>query len=235
MTDEELDRMMRRVLLDASAREEEKQEEPPAFIPSRQHLAQMKAMKRDPLGWARNKARPVWRRALRQAAAVALVLSLGFGAAMAASPNIRAWVARWTAEWNRGTLEFTYSGDDRPKEMPLYEITALPEGFSEDVDRRFVTLGQIARVYTNDHGDIIDLHYLYMTQGALMDINPLDDEMSEITVNGMKGLLFVPKDPESMTLVTWIDEKANLHFSLRAALSPEEILKLAESVALQKK
>lgn len=53
MTDQELDQMMRRALLDAAAQEAEAlPQEPPELSP--RHGRSMRAMLRDPLAWARN-------------------------------------------------------------------------------------------------------------------------------------------------------------------------------------
>lgn len=57
MTDQELDQMMRRALLDAAAQEAEAlPQEPPELSP--RHGRSMRAMLRDPLAWARSRRRP---------------------------------------------------------------------------------------------------------------------------------------------------------------------------------
>ena len=73
MTDQELDQMMRRALLDAAAQEAETlPQEPPELSP--RHGRSMRAMLRDPLAWARSRRRPALRTAARHAAAVLLML-----------------------------------------------------------------------------------------------------------------------------------------------------------------
>ena len=57
MTDQELDQMLRRALLDAAAQEAEAlPQEPPELSP--RHGRSMRAMLRDPLAWARSRRRP---------------------------------------------------------------------------------------------------------------------------------------------------------------------------------
>lgn len=66
MTDQELDQMMRRALLDAAAQEAEAlPQEPPELSP--RHGRSMRAMLRDPLAWARSRRRPALRTAARHA------------------------------------------------------------------------------------------------------------------------------------------------------------------------
>ena len=55
-----------------------------------QHQRQIKAMLKDPLNWSRKKARPVWKMVAQKVAIVLLVISVGFGTVMVASPTARA-------------------------------------------------------------------------------------------------------------------------------------------------
>ena len=94
MTDQELDQMMRRALLDAAAQEAEAlPQEPPELSP--RHGRSMRAMLRDPLAWARSRRRP----ALRTAALVTV------------SPQARADITRWVAEQTGNVLDFQFRGD----------------------------------------------------------------------------------------------------------------------------
>ena len=68
MTDQELDQMMRRALLDAAAQEAETLPQGPPELSPR-HGRSMRAMLRDPLAWARSRRRPALRTAARHAAA----------------------------------------------------------------------------------------------------------------------------------------------------------------------
>ena len=63
MTDQELDTMMKRVLIDLIKHDCEAEEGNGtlAFRPSAHHQRQMRLMVKDPLGWARKKARPMWK------------------------------------------------------------------------------------------------------------------------------------------------------------------------------
>ena len=87
MTDRELDALLERVLIGAVKRDWEGREEQSAFTASHRHRRQMRAMLKNPLGWARERARPMWRRALRRVAVVALAASVLFAGILAASPT----------------------------------------------------------------------------------------------------------------------------------------------------
>lgn len=98
MTDQELDQMMRRALLDAAAQEAEAlPQEPPELSP--RHGRSMRAMLRDPLAWARSRRRPALRTAARHAAArhaaaVLLVLVLSAAVLVTVSPQVQADITR---------------------------------------------------------------------------------------------------------------------------------------------
>ena len=75
MTEQELDLFMRNVLLDAIALDEETNTETIPYTPSLHHQKQIKAMLKNPLRWARDRERPVWKRALKRVAVILLVIS----------------------------------------------------------------------------------------------------------------------------------------------------------------
>ena len=128
MTDQELDQMMRRALLDAAAQEAEAlPQEPPELSP--RHGRSMRAMLRDPLAWARSRRRPALRTAARHAAAVLLVLVLSAAVLVTVSPQVRADITRWVAEQTGNVLDFQFRGDSPAQPIPQYQITALPEGY----------------------------------------------------------------------------------------------------------
>ena len=231
MTDQALDKLMRQVLIDSLAMDEDRIEQVD-FTPSKRHQQQMQMMLKNPLGWYKRKTKPVWKLALQRVAIVFLVASIGFGSVMVVSPTARAAVIRWVVEWYETHIVYRYSGDALPSELPLYGITALPEGYSENVGKRFVSGPMVGIHYENDAGDMINLDYVYMQDGAFSLVEPDEgDVVSDVTVNGWWGQIFMPNDPNAVTLITWIDKDANLSFSIHAWCGEEEILAMAESVA----
>ena len=95
MTDQELDRLMRHVLMDGVEQEAETDAgNIPAFQPSPRYQRQMAAMQRDPWAWSRKKQRPAWKKWAQTAAALLLAAGLG----LAASPTARADIVRLAVE-----------------------------------------------------------------------------------------------------------------------------------------
>lgn len=81
---------------------------------------------------------------------------------------------------------------------------------------------------------MICLTYTSMQQGATNQFVPGDDDIIPTEVNGMSGTLFVPQDPQSAKVITWIDEDANLQFILSAFCDEKKLLSLAEQVSMKK-
>ncbi len=236
MTDRELDALLERVLIGAVKRDWEGWEEQSAFTASHRHRRQMRAMLKNPLGWARERARPMWRPALRRVAVVALAASVLFAGILAASPTARAVVSRWVAEWYESHVTYQYSGRQTAGEMPQYEIGELPEGYVEDESRRVELPGYVCTFYWNqEKGTWIVFDYMYMQQGSASDFITENTGIVSVTVNGLSGVLFQSSDPESAdSTVTWIDPDHNLQFSVSAFVNEDSILHMAESVYLVK-
>ena len=215
MTDQELDQMMRRALLDAAAQEAETlPQEPPELSP--RHGRSMRAMLRDPLAWARSRRRP----ALRTAAVLVTV-----------SPQVQADITRWVAEQTGNVLDFQFRGDSPAQPIPQYQITALPEGYVETERTDAFAAGNVT--YKNSDGDMILLSYTYMHDGA-HDGFILDntDTMSDIRVSGMPGKLILSSLEDHDSYVTWIDGASNMQFTVSAAIDEVSIIAIAESVSL---
>ncbi len=234
MTEQELDVLMKRVLVDSIKLDLEADidDYAAAFVPSAQHQRQIKAMLKDPLGWSRKKARPVWKMVAQKVAIVLLVISVGFGTIMAASPTARAAFGRWIREWYETHITYRYTGENISDILPRYRMSALPEGYFEYQRGERESLTHI--IYKNDNGERIRLCYVYMQQGAAFDFVTEGLEIIPIAVNGMAGELYLSPDLDVVdNTVTWINEKANLQFVVDAPLDRDDILHLAESVVLE--
>lgn len=203
-----------------------------AFEATPRHQRQMAAMVKDPLKWERRRARPIWKNVLQKVAVILLVFSLSLGSLMAVSPTVRATVVRWVTEWYETHIVYRYSGEDISGEMPYYEISGLPQGYTETI--RDVYEASASVVYESLSGDMICFDYTYMQQGAANIIAPGDDEIIDVTVNGIQGQLFMPHDSEAAKTITWIDADSNIQFVVKAFCSETDILHMAESVSLVK-
>ena len=237
MTDQELDRMMRRVLLDSIKNDEESAEqEAEPFASSRKHQRQMEDMLKDPLKWLRNKTKPVWKLVAQKVAVILLVASVSLGSLMAVSPTVRATVICWITEWYETHITYWFKGNFISEEMPQYRIWDLPDGYEEITEERIEESNYVEKVYrsfSEYSAQDIYFDYTYMQQGSGADYDAVDREIVQVTVNGAEGYLFIADDVENMwSTLIWIDEKENLQFTIDAAMEQKDILHMAESVEL---
>ncbi len=230
MTDQELDRLMRHVLMDGV---EQKSEQPseadngeaPAFQPSPRYQRQITAMKRDPWAWSRKKQRPAWKKCAQTAAALLLAAGLG----LAASPTARADIVRLAVEWNQNRASFVYSGPDVGDELPCYVLGDLPEGYVQ-TDWQRLGPALVAADYESADGDYLYLDYSYMQQGGGTFIDMEEGEVIETRVNGMEGYFFQDADPEAFDILTWIDTRQNIQFTLGGCMDLDQALVLADGL-----
>ena len=232
MTDQELDRIMRRVLIDSMKLEEEGEDKGPVFEPSLRHRRRMRAMLANPLGWLRGRERPLWRQAVRRAAVFLVVCGMTLAGAMAFSPAARTAMVRWVVERSGNDIDYVYSGEQSPEALPQYEITALPEGFVET--ERDIMPGLVDVIYENESGDILYLDYVYMQQGALRSFDTRDAEAFDVTVGQLSGTFFKARTPGNMNTLAWINPDLNIHFSIGGCFEMNDLLRIAESISLCK-
>lgn len=234
MTDEELDRLMRKILLDAVAEDEENCTDRIPFEPSLKYQHQIALMLRNPLRWEKNRSRSGWKKAGQMVAAVLFFISISFGSLMAISPTARATVLQWITEWYETYVSYRYTQETPvPETMPEYVITDLPEGYKENISGRVDWPGYVQRRYENANGEIILFDYSFMTNDTATNIETGGAAVIDVIVNGCEGVIFISENPgESDCTLSWIDAEKNLHFTIDADLDQEGILHMAESVKL---
>ncbi len=232
MTDQELDALMKRVLVDSMKLdlEADTEDNMVRFNPSSRYQRQMRTMLKDPLGWSRKKSPPVWRKIAQKVAIVLLVISVGFGMIMVVSPTARAAFIRWVTEWYETHVVFRYAGSGTTEIMPCYEITELSEGFKESERIEFPGLTSVT--YENETGNVIYFNYIFMAQGAANDFDTENADVYDIAVNHMNGLFFKSKVPDNFNTITWIDTKKNIQFDISGRFDYMAMLHIAESVSL---
>lgn len=235
MTDRELDGLLRKVMMDVVKREWEAEQKvccALSFSPSEQYEKQMRIMLDDPVKWAKNKSRPMWKTVFQKAAVILIIASVSFGGIMAASETVRAAVARWAVHWYETYFTYHYSGEDLQSDIPQYTISSLPDGMYEI--ERDIHPSSVNVTYSSDSGDAaVYLDYIYLQQGAAALFTfDQEAEIQEVTVNGMPGSMLVSSDPGKISSITWVDAQAEIQFVVWSFDGNMDILHIAESVCL---
>ena len=188
MTDQELDQLMQRVLLDAIKSDCSNMScEIPNFMPSHRYQHQMAIMIANPLKWARKRARPLWKKVLQRVAVILIVFSLSLGSLMIISPSVRAAVVNWVTEWYETHITYRYSGSPISGEIPQYEIVELPDGYVEVEEQALYGANYVYKTYYNEDTDrTMFFDYVYMQQGSAWDYFTENVEVIPVSVHGMK-------------------------------------------------
>ena len=226
MTDYELDKLARRVMLDAARLEYGGlPEEPHPFSP---------AFERKMKKLLRRGRHPVWYKALHAAACLLLALLLSGCAVLAVSPEAReaflGWVRTFhTPEEFRPYYNYTYSGngETRLPEGVTYRPTWVPEGcrlLDEDHNLPYNT----TILFETPEGSFVDFICL-VGPATLQVIMDEDDVHKKVQVNGLPADLYLGNN----SVIVWNSEDGELLFRIIGDnLSEESLLRMAESVRL---
>lgn len=234
MTERELDRIMRRVLIDSLKMDDEKAEKDqgPPFEPTSSYKRRMRAMLADPLSWLHRQGHPRWKQIARRAAIILIACVVTIGGIMAISPTARAAVVRWAVELYENNIAYRYRGEQNAEALPQYEITELPDGYVETM--RNISPGLVSVTYEDQFGDVIYLDYVFMYQGTQTNFVINEDSVLNVMVNQMNGQFIESQIPENLNTLTWINPDLNIHFTIDGYFNLDTILHMAESVSLCK-
>lgn len=202
---------------------------------SRRFRRRMRPLLANPAGYVRSAARPLWRKVLRAAACVVLACALALGTLRAVSPETYAAVVRWVAEWYETHVVYYFRGEPeeiyKEEALPLYAITALPEGY-EETGEPLETPGYRGIYYRNSQGQEIYFTCEYIPQGNISAVFLDDVTAKEIMVGDSSGQMYLAKTPDQSNGIVWADEEAGILFSIDAFAEESVLLHMAESVSL---
>ena len=229
MTGHKENELLRDILLDAAA-----EEFAPEFSSTEQVETSLKFQKSmqsllsNPKKWAERRQKPVWKRAAKMVATIALIGSLSLGMLMLISPKVYAAVVNWVTEWYDTYVMYRFSSEHTESDRPEgyhhnAEILSTPNDYSRATSMRFMA-------YSGDHW--LFFQYGPMDSGSAMSIELENMSVSEISINGNPGQLYSSATETQSSCITWIDTKSNICFFIDGFLSDDELIRIAQSVTL---
>lgn len=236
MNNQEFDSLLRRVVVDSIRNYTEQfSNKDLLFSPSVGYGRQVRMMLSNPLGWAKGRMLPIWKKTLRAVAMIFITIFVAMGCLIAFSSPVRAVVTRWVQEVYEKYFVYRFSGDSNNSEMKDYEITDLPYGYSEYERNEY--LGMVHIVYKKSENECIYLRYVSMEDGYLSSF-VIDEENRnnavDVKINEMDGKYWASSNPDKMSTLVWFDQDENLQFTVDANLSYVDILHICRSVSLCK-
>lgn len=197
--------------------------------------ARMAPILADPFGYAKRKARPLWRQVAGYAAGVALAVSLSLFTLYHVSPTAQAWMdqaIRVVATWMDVHTTFHFSGAQTEGGVKdTWRPEWLPEGY---VETAYKDIGGKKRViFEGGEENVITFHYMPVQEGHMFDVDNEHSDYSEVVINGQTASLFDSNTEGRPSYLIWYNEAGTVAFRLIAELPGSDLIQIAESVVVQ--
>ena len=137
----------------------------------------------------------------------------------------RATFLYWLRGQYNGYMEYRYTGDGSAEQQE-YVLTYIPEGYYEKETTEME--GMNIAIYHNDLGNQIAFMSSSGTDAISLFIS--DENAQEVMVGNIKADYYQAEADDENSVIVWYSEDRTTIFSISAALSKEEIVKIAESV-----
>lgn len=220
MTEQALDDLARRVMLDAVRREHgDLMEELPEHTFSPAFERRMKKLVR------RHSLR---HKVLRAAACLLLAAFLSGCAVLAVSPEAREVFTGWVREVYETSFVYRFpETDQKAPARVLYRPACIPAGF--ETEKEIVTHDMVTLVYKNNAGELLFFSSSLSGSSPVIQIVRDGTEMyKQASVNGMPAELYLDRDEGEANILIWTDEEGTI-FWISSALGETELLRIAES------
>lgn len=222
MTDQALDRLARRIILDAARQEWGSFA---AELPEHGFSPEFeKKMRR----LVRRANHPVRCRMIQTAACFMLAALLSGCAVLAVSQEARAAFAGWIRELQQEWFSYRYAGDvDSSPRNTVYYPAWLPEGYREVEAPAPGTF--VHALYQNEGGALLSFSYQAGLKRTTFHVVWDNTTVQQVTVAGSQADLYLNTAGDTNILV-WTDEAQGIVFWLAGQLTGEELVQAAESL-----
>ena len=229
MTDQALDNLARRVILDAARLEYGSLiEELPEHEFSPEFEKKIKKL-------LRQGRHPVRYGIFRAAACLLLVMFLSGCAVLAISPEAREAFIGWVREIHDTYFLYKFWGDEVRESLSkadtLYYPAYVPSGYR--IERRTVLTGGVVTIgYINDQTNDVAVFTCFSdTSSAVLQVSGENEIICrQVRVNGLSADLYLDSEEGEANVIVWVDEQNGAAFRISGVLSGEELTRMAESV-----
>lgn len=228
MTEQALNQLARRVMLDAARLEcGNLLEEPPEYTFSPAFERRMKKL-------LRRGRHPVWYRTLHAAACVLLALLLSGCAVLVVSPEAREVFSGWVREVHEAYFLYRFFGDEEKEpvsdESAVYQPAYVPAGYR--MERKRVLSGIVSILYINDQSGNLAAFgcFLDTTSPVLQVERDSEDIHKKVFVNGLSADLYLDAEEGEANVLVWVDGENGAAFRISGVFGEEELVSMAESV-----
>ena len=222
MTDQALDDLARRVILDAARLEYgDWIDELPEQDFSPEFETKMKKL-------VRRANHPIRYRVVQTAACILLAALLSGCTALAISPEAREAFVGWVRDVYETWFVYHYTGEEQPTpENMVYVPTWVPEGYEEIAAPQVGTF--VRTQYENGEKDLLTVSYLKGTETSSLNVEWEGAVVQQTSVGRLLADLYLNPD-NGPNILVWTDMKKDAAFWITAPLPEEELVRVAESI-----
>ena len=168
---------------------------------------------------------------LSRVAGVLLAILLAGSTVLAFSTEARAAFLGWIRQQYETFYVYSFAGSNDNIKPVHYELGRVPEGFT--FSTVFEIAGGKSYIYSGPNGEIGEFGYSVAPEGIALYIEVAECEHRTVTINGLPGDLYVPKDRSSRTELFWVDDATGTIFTLGFQVDPEELISIAETIQVK--
>lgn len=164
-------------------------------------------------------------------AALALTMTLLFSL----NTEVRAAVVTWFKEVYETRIVYWFN-EEKADVLPTFEISNLPEGYECIYDETITNSRNCLYQKEDIAIDGLSFRYSFIQSDAPLSVEFPDEEytITQVTINGCPGDMYVSKDPTESHALVWVDEANGVVFTVTSFLDPDAMLHIVESVKLVK-
>ena len=165
------------------------------------------------------------KRIFQQAACWIVVFIVSGSSLLMFNTEARATIFHWLKQQYNGFMEYRFTGG-AASEQKQYVLNYIPKGYY--VKEATEMEGMNIAIYQNDMGNQI----AFISSSGADDISLFvsDENAQEVMVGNLKADYYQAEAEGENSVLVWYSEDRTTIFSISAAISKEEMVKVAESV-----
>lgn len=177
----------------------------------------------------KTRIRQITRLAGKTAAAI-LILSIGFFGVLMSVEASRVQILNAIMEYKKEFIRFRFGEENTDVQKSPYRPRYVPNGFQE-IETGKAGAGFTTK-YADDQGNGIIFDQAPLQESGSVSVDNENSIYREIKIGGYPAYLFEGKTKEDRTMLLW--QNSTYHFKLISYIDKNELLKMAESVAVNK-
>ena len=181
---------------------------------------------------SRERLRRNSRKILQRVAVVFLAALFGIGVWLTVDAEARAVSIAWIREVYENSFVYRYFGDKPEEGMQNYEITQLPEGFTQTAVENDENGTMCFKTYQSADDTFLLVYYQFYEgrNHFVVSVDGSKCKREEVLINGIAADFYDYEDDEYANELVWIDENAGVTFLLTGNIEKSNMIQIAESI-----